>query len=367
MRILIAAILIMVLPYPLFAQADSTIAMPNYEDELAKLEAELESEDLFGLVDSILNLDPIKPPSELNIRLGYSSNVTNGGRDFNLNQYGLSPGLSYFHSTGLFADVSGFWNSEFDPKYTMTISTIGYLGSLGSNVNYTTSFDKWFYHTDDESDISNLPNSSFNTSIEFRKSFLSLDFDYSFLFGPAQAHRFTGNLSARWQTKELIKNASFSIQPTFTLLYGNQFIITQFNGRLIDEIRSNEYLQQNLQSEEFMQFIDGLDLSQLQEQRINNIQNNRLLSDERKRSFIGLVYLSNSEVRDYIYNELETTSEEYGIMNYTFSLPVSLSFKKYIILLSYSYNIPIELPGETLELEPLGIFSSTFIYRIPFK
>ena len=367
MNFFAAAVFTLTCIEPIIAQTDTSSVLLNYAEELAALEEELATDDLFGLIDSILTLEPSTPPSELNVRMSYSSNVTNGGRDFNFNQYGLSPGISFFHKSGFFADVGGFWNSEFDPQYSITIGSLGYLGNIGESFSFSTSFDKWFFHIDNESEISESPDKSFNTSLEFSKKVLSLGINYSYLFGPSQAHRLSGDLGARWQTKKWIKNAVIAIQPTFTALYGNQVITIQFSGRLIDEIRSNQFLQQNLRSEEFAEFVSGLELPADEQERVENIRNNRFLSEDRKRSLIVLVYLGNDDIREYIYDELETRNDEYGMMNYTFSLPISISFKKYMLLLSYSYNIPVELPGETAELEPLGIFSGTFIYRIPFK
>lgn len=346
-----------------FSQAlDSTLSR-DYAAELAALDSELDTIGIFSLFDSVLSLAAIKPPSEFNVRLGYSSNVTNGGRDFGINQYGLAPGISFYHNTGLFADVSGFWNSEFDPKYNITVATLGYLGNKGKYWSYSGSYEKWIYHAD-KSEISEVPNNSISASINFNYKYLNLGLDYSYFFGGTEAHRLNSSIGAIFKTKKLLKNAVVSFQPSFSLLYGNQNVIVQFNGNLIDELRSNEYLRQNLQSESFQSFLQEVELTEEQVNRINTIQSRRLLTDDQKRRLISSVYLSNADVQNYIYELLDTNSNEYGIMNYNISFPVSIRYKKWLTLLSYSYNIPVELPGEVLDLDPVGLFSLTLVYRI---
>ena len=62
-----------------------------------------------------------------------------------------------------------------------------------------------------------------------------------------------------------------------------------------------------------------------------------------------------------------STTESFGLMSVNFSLPVSFTIKNLSIMLSYSYSIPIALPGEEFELDPIGYFGTTLSYRIPFK
>ncbi len=365
MKIFYTAILVLISSQQVISQSVTGDSVRNFAAELAMLEAELDSSGIFSLIDSVLSTESIKPPSELNFRLGYSSNVTNAGRDFGVNQYGLSPGISFYHSNGLFADLSGFWNSEFDPKYNITLASIGYLGRLGKRVTFASSYEKWFYHSDN-SQIADSPSNSLGATFDYNYKFLSSGIDYSFLFGATNAHRISANIGASLSTKKLIKNTTISFLPSFSVLYGNQIVNIQFTGRLIDEVRSNAYLRENLQSEEFQEFLTNVELTAEEIETIENIQNNRFFSDERKRNLIAVVYFVNPEVREYLFEQLEERNEEYGIMNYNFNFPISISFKKYLFLLSYSYSIPVELPGETFELDPIGLFSFTVIYRIPF-
>lgn len=338
----------------------------DYAAEIAMLEAELDSFGIFTLIDSVLTAE-FKPPSEFNIRFGYNSNVLNAGRNYGVNQHGLTPGISFYHSTGWFADLTGFWNSEFEPKYNLTMLSGGYMGVLGRKFSYTVTVEKWFYHYSEESQLSSLPSNSVGASMTYDLKYLNVGLDYSYMFGEDEAHRLIGSITGIIKIPGFWKIKHFTFMPGFSSLYGNENVVIQFNGNILDELRTNEYLKQNVQSEEFQAFISEVTFTDSQQRAINFIQRNNRLTENQKRSRIALIYLSNEEVLNYIYGLLDEEKTSYGIMNYNFSLPLSISFGKLSTLLAYSYSIPVKLPGETIELEPIGFFSITFSYRIPLR
>ena len=57
----------------------------------------------------------------------------------------------------------------------------------------------------------------------------------------------------------------------------------------------------------------------------------------------------------------ETLVNEFGVMNYAFMAPLSISFKNWNFLLNYTYNIPIKLPGETTNLTNSGFLSFSMV------
>ena len=122
----------------------------SYADQLKQLEEELDSLSIFNLLDSILLLDT-SPTSEFNVRLGYTSSVTSAGRDYNINQSGSIQGLSFYHKSGLYADLSGYWNSGVTPSYNPIVISGGYLGSFSRKLSYSLDYEHWFYHKDDSS------------------------------------------------------------------------------------------------------------------------------------------------------------------------------------------------------------------------
>jgi len=60
-------------------------------------------------------------------------------------------------------------------------------------------------------------------------------------------------------------------------------------------------------------------------------------------------------------------AEAYGIMNYYFSLPISVKKGRFRFAASYNYNIPVALPGETFTLDNSWYTAFNLYYSIPFR
>jgi hypothetical protein len=338
----------------------------DYAAEIAKLEAELDSFGIFMLIDSVL-LSDFSPPSELNIRIGYNSNVLNAGRNYGLNQHGISPGVSFFHSKGWFADLTGFWNSEFEPKYNLTMLSGGYMGILGNKFSYSFTAEKWFYHYETESELNSLPKNSIGLSFNYNHRYFTTGLNYSYLFGSSTAHRLIGSINGIIKIPTFWKIKSITLLPGFSTLYGNENILIQFNGDILEELKTNEYLQQNLRDEEFQNFLNSVNFSSEEAFALRRIDQNNRLNDRQKRTRKTLIYLQNEDILNYVYSILDTQQNSYGIMNYSLSLPVSITFKSFSTFIAYTYSIPQKLPGETLDIDPVGFFSLTFSYRLPLR
>jgi hypothetical protein len=349
----------------LYAQAQVPTDTVDYEKLLDELEMELDSFGIFSLFDSVL-AEAYVPSSEFSFRLGYNSNVTNAGRDFGLDQYGFTPGVSFYHKSGLFADYTGFWNSAFEPNYNLSLLSGGYMGSLGKRTTYTLSYERWFYHVE-PSETQTYPNNSVSLSGSYDLKKIWVNLDYSYMFGAATAHRITPSINGYFEIPGFWKVKKITLLPMISMLYGNDNVTVLFNGSLFDELRANEYLRQNLQSEEFATFLQSVNLDNETQNRVRRIQNSQLLSEEQKQRLVRGVYLAQPEVQEYIYSILDEQKVEYGIMNWSFNLPVSISFGNFSSLLSYSYSLPQALPGETFDPQPVNFFSLTFSYRLPLR
>ena len=58
-----------------------------------------------------------------------------------------------------------------------------------------------------------------------------------------------------------------------------------------------------------------------------------------------------------------TTANTFGIMNYSLLAPVSFRIKKSTLLLNYTLNFPIALPGEQdFDTSPNSYFSATYLF-----
>ena len=344
----------------------------SYAEQLRIIEEEMDSLSIFNLIDSLFNMEST-PSSEMNIRLSYTTNVTSAGRDFNINQSGISPGVSYYHKSGLYGDLAGYWNSGAEPHYNPTILSLGYLGNFKhSKWSYTLDGEKWFYHPNDSSDNPLTYSVGGSLSYDFQLGFASVD--YSFLFGDKTAHRIITNLTGTIRLGKWWLFQSISLYPSASMMAGNGDITQmRITNQQVNEERANRierltsFANLTDQQKQYLEFLikrahrnDRITL-QTRIQLLNDLRISADLSEEDQASLQQIVN------EGYTVEEL-VNSTGFGILNYAFTLPLSLSTNRLNIFLSYTYSIPVKLPGEEfIEIDPIGYFGVSISYRIPFK
>lgn len=351
-----------------FSQDSESI---SYADQLAALELEMDSLSIFNLIDSLFDMEATTVSNEFNVRMGFTTSVTSAGRDYNLNQSGISGGVSYYSKSGFYTDVSGYWNSGVTPNYNPTVVALGYLGSKGTKWSYSFDYEKWFFNPQDSSD--NLLTNSLGTSLtyDFKLGYLSVD--YSYLFGEANAHRLMSNLTGTIQLGKWWVFKRVNLYPSATIMYGNADI-TQL--RITQEQISDEYREQLQRLIELSELTD--------QQRFRLWQSVRTAYEEGR-----ITLRERNQYRDFLINSSQLTEEEiaafqtliddgyensefidgnqFGLMNYAFTIPLSLSTDRWNFLLSYTYSIPVKLPDEFFSVDPIGYFGASISYRIPLR
>ena len=299
-------------------------------DSLLLDEFNSDSASIFSLIDSLLETD--FRFSMLALRSGYTSEILNAGRDFGVEQYGLMGGFSYYHRSGLFGDLTAYWNSDVEPKINPIATTLGYMGSAGKWLTYFFSYDHYFYisenHEDSIEDIYSPISNALNGSAYANIKFITTGVDYSFLFGDETAHRIRGTLYARINIKKVPLFDRISIYPTASILAGNQniYYITT-NYQLINSITESIKKYGRKKASQFYQQYEDLIYEQVFEEEVDNV---------------------------------------FGILNYGLSLPVYMYIKNFSLSLAYYHNFPQALPGEQITYDPNGYFSISLIYNIPF-
>lgn len=274
--------------------------------------AEFDTLSLISLLDSLLALEDFRS-SELILRMGYISQILNAGRDLGIEQYGVTPGISYYHKSGAFGDIAGYWNSETTPAYNLTTLTAGYLTTITPSWSLILSYDHSFYHNEDSLGLNNLFNNTLNLSSNLYWKFLETGLDYSFIFGDDSAHRLRWHLSALMTFKNVGVFDRISVSPTLSMLFGNQKII------------SNRFPY-------WRQLTDR--------QRFRVLRNGSVLV-------------------------LTEEDDVFGLMSYDLSLPVVLRSGSFGVSLNYHHNIPEALPGEfNLNLRNNQFFSISLSYSI---
>src|SRR5688572_14102284 len=128
-----------------FAQHPDSLLLSQTETELSFGD----SLSIFYMIDSLLQQGDLNT-SQLALRVSYNSNVLSTGRTLGIENFGLSPGVSYYHKSGLFADVSGYWSRNFDPSYYLTVASLGYMRDLSRHFSIMAGYDHYFYSTGED-------------------------------------------------------------------------------------------------------------------------------------------------------------------------------------------------------------------------
>jgi hypothetical protein len=270
-----------------------------------------DSLNIFNLIDSLLSLPDEKPVSHFGFRLMYNSNVLAAGRTLGIEQFGLAPGIAYYHKTGLYADASFFWSNDFEPKYYLTILSAGYMHSFSKTFSIIASYDRYFYRF--EEDFTPYENAiTISPFLDFK--YATFRFDYSYFFGDQQVHRLMPSLSGNLEKKNFLGLDKVSFMPGVFVLLGNETI--------------TEIILPQTPAEWIIAWI-----------KIRN----------------GLPWYT-----------IETRNE-FGIMNYAISAPLYIHYRNWTFSASYTYNIPKALPGETLTFSESGFVSASIMYLLSLK
>lgn len=179
----------------------------------------------------------------LYISATFNSDTYFSGRDIGIDQYNITPQITYAHSNGIFASLSGIYYSEFDPKWDVTTATVGFNKSIGKNklFKYSVSYSKYFY----ANDIDNIYTNTLNAGLGVRniKRTLGTQISGSYLFGEDQSFEIA---SRSFVDVNLLKtkNTSLKFKPQLNIIAGKQTIelarIVSQNGQLVTQYTENE-------------------------------------------------------------------------------------------------------------------------------
>lgn len=135
--------------------------------------------------------------------------------------------------------------------------------------------------------------------------------DYQFYFGDKQAHRINPSVMFNMEKRNLGKITRISFYPTVSFLMGSEQIT------------------------EYKPYANTL---------------------------AGVIYRQRRGLPLFY----EDTRTEFGMLNYSFVAPISITVKNWFFILSYTYNIPKALPGESITLVNSGYLSASISRRIQF-
>ncbi|MBC8110581.1 MAG: hypothetical protein H7Y04_05925 [Verrucomicrobia bacterium] len=302
--------------------------------------------------------------SDLVLRFDYSSKTLTAGRDFGVQQYALSPSLTYFHKSGLALGVTGNWYSESDPKYSMTDLSISYTNAFGFAQSwlYSISYDRFLFNPDSEGLLKNV--AGLYTNYDF--GFFNIGLSYSLLFsGEETAHRINPAIAGYFVIKEagFIDKITFAPSISATIATSNipfsrlpDGTFTKGQGITYSEFQQ---LKQDIWAE--ITALTGKTYIQLQTQygrEYRNFKNQTGSTDTFLEYIIG---------KGYVPMPSTTASgdpkQAFGLMSWNFALPIRFKVGNLGWGITYNYIIPRLLPDESYtELPNQSYFSANINY-----
>lgn len=292
----------------------------------------LDSLTILDLIDSLMSMS--EPKSEISVRIGYLSQVSIAGRDLGIKQEGFNAGANYFHKSGFWGGVTGFWYSDIDPSYALTDLSVGYMGLVSKKFSYMATYSHSFYNS---SELATLENTLSGTGI-FDFGFIEPYIDYSFYFGKESAHRVTPGISFDISKKNVLIFDKISFRPSASIIFGNQNIVeTKFV--ISDDERLQIFLNRRPALKRFIEDNPEPTLKQIEK---------------------ILVFFPNA---GFLFEAQDTNRNVFGLMNYGFSFPLAFSKGNFNFSATYTYNIPVVLPGESFDVSPNDYISFSLSYK----
>jgi hypothetical protein len=274
-----------------------------------------DSLDIFELIDSLLQMEALKGKSMMALRIGYNSNIIADNRNFNISQFGLAPGVSYYHKTGLYADYSAYWSKEYNPNFYLSVASGGYIHSFSKHYSMLAEYSHYFYNQPSDSTVTIAYTNNVGVTNYFDFKPLILRLDYYLYFGDKVGHRLMPSIGLNFVKRKWAGLDRVSFYPNFNVLFGSEQISTT-----------------------------------------------EIFSDVVAR----IIYNRTHPLKPRLPLTYEKTQTEFGVMNYAISLPITFTKKYWTFLLSYIYNFPKALPGENLSLQNSGFLSFSITRYIEF-
>lgn len=152
--------------------------------------------------------------------VSYNTNTFFSGRDSGTDQFNIIPQVSYYHSSGFNASISGIYYQNFAPAWDFTSVSVGYFNTIGKqkNFNYNLGYTHFFY-SDDFDDFTN----SIDLSFGFRnkKRTIGTTLAASYLFGTDTSLQLVSNSFLNINLKRT-SNLALRFRPNISFIIADQ-------------------------------------------------------------------------------------------------------------------------------------------------
>lgn len=182
--------------------------------------------DEFFVVDTLAVLqayDDLKS-GFLYASISYDDQAYFSGRDFNIDQYGITPSLTYLNSQSIYLFAGGSYYSALDPAWDMIVLGVGRFWSIGKQKKWSVSAGYTHSFIDDNGE--ELNKHRLSSTVSFKEQPFQLSIASGLLFGadPSYYLSASGSFDA---TIAQINNFELNFEPSFYMLFSQQSIVEQ--------------------------------------------------------------------------------------------------------------------------------------------
>jgi hypothetical protein len=152
--------------------------------------------------------------------VSYNNNTYFSGRETGTDQFNIIPQISYYHSSGFNASISGMYYQEFLPNWDFTSLSLGYFNTLGEQKMfvYNLGYTKYFY-TDGYDGFTNSIDVSFG--VRNKKRTFGTTISASYVFGADESYQIVSNNFVNFTLKRT-SNFAIRLRPTLDFIIAKQ-------------------------------------------------------------------------------------------------------------------------------------------------
>jgi hypothetical protein len=160
----------------------------------------------------------------LYITINYNSDTYFSGRATDVDQFNLTPQITYMHSKGFYASLSGIIYSEFEPHWDVTIGTVGYGNNFGKDkiFRYYGSLSGYLYSNNDIEGLYSGTVSA-GVGIQNKKRTIGTYLSGTYYLGGESTYQI---ISRTYASFNLIKNKKhlLKLRPQLSFITGTQLV-----------------------------------------------------------------------------------------------------------------------------------------------
>jgi hypothetical protein len=156
--------------------------------------------------------------------ISYDEQAYFSGRDFNIDQFGIAPSLTYLSSGGTFLFTGGSYYSELDPAWDMFALGAGQFWSLGTKKKWSVSASYTYSFLGGDSE--GLNPHRLSSSMSYKLAPLQLNLVGGYLFGAEPSYYLSSSLNYE-KTLAQIGGFKLTFEPNLYILFSQQKIVEQ--------------------------------------------------------------------------------------------------------------------------------------------